>query len=65
MRRWLLLLAVFACAGAAGCKGSSLKGAGEECVASSECQAGLLCDFGQDPPVCAGEGTGDGDGDGT
>ncbi len=63
MTRWLLLLAL--AAAGAGCKGSSLKGAGEECVASSECQAGLLCDFGQNPPVCAGEGTGDGDGDGT
>ncbi len=42
-----------------GCGGASLKGAGEECVASSECAAGLVCDLGQSPPVCAGNVTPD------
>jgi hypothetical protein len=37
---------------AAGC-GKDLRAAGEECVASSQCQAGLVCDFGQTPHVCA------------
>ncbi len=35
-----------------GC-GKDLRAAGEECVASSQCQAGLACDFGQTPHVCA------------
>ena len=35
------------------CGGGSLKAAGEECVASSECAPGLLCDFGSSPRVCA------------
>jgi len=35
-----------------GCGGSALKGEGEECVASSECQAGLVCDLGENPSVC-------------
>ena len=42
-----------------GCGGSSLKEAGEECVASSECAAGLVCDLGHNPPVCAGNVTAD------
>lgn len=42
-----------------GCGGSSLKEAGEECVASSECAAGLVCDLGRNPPVCAGMTTAD------
>jgi hypothetical protein len=39
------------------CGGGALKGAGEECVASSECEPGLLCDFGSSPRVCAPTGT--------
>jgi len=35
------------------CGGGALKRAGEECVASSECEPGLLCDFGSSPRVCA------------
>ncbi|KAB2904413.1 MAG: hypothetical protein F9K40_06945 [Kofleriaceae bacterium] len=42
-----------------GCGGSALKEAGEECVASSECAAGLVCDLGASPPVCAGNVTAD------
>ncbi|HVK77176.1 MAG TPA: hypothetical protein VM734_27910 [Kofleriaceae bacterium] len=41
----------------AGCGGSSLKAVGEECVASSECADGLVCDLGQSPAVCAGNVT--------
>lgn len=36
-----------------------MKEAGEECVASSECAAGLVCDLGRSPPVCAGNVTAD------
>src|SRR5512134_832969 len=36
----------------AGC-GKDYKYAGDECVATSECAAGLVCDLGQDPAVCA------------
>jgi hypothetical protein len=42
-------LVVWACNGTTG----SLN-AGEACHSSSECAAGLVCDFGQSPPVCAG-----------
>ena len=52
-------LAWLAAAVLAGCGGSSLKEAGEECVASSECAAGLVCDLGRTPPVCAGNTTAD------
>lgn len=38
---------------AAACGGRELKAAGEECVATSECDDGLVCDFGQTPAVCA------------
>jgi hypothetical protein len=37
----------------AGCSEPELKAAGEPCVASAECAAGLLCDLGGTPPVCA------------
>lgn len=50
------LLAGWVVAGA-GCGDRVLKAAGEGCTASSECAAGLLCDFGQSPPVCAGNST--------
>src|SRR5262245_102479 len=38
----------------AGCSRAAAKQAGEECVASSECAPGLVCDLGAEPPVCAG-----------
>lgn len=41
----------------AGCGEPSLKASGETCRATSECGAGLLCDFASDPAVCAGEGS--------
>ena len=39
------------------CGGGSLKRAGETCSASSECAAGLICDDGKTPHVCAGMGS--------
>lgn len=45
---FLLVLAV----AAAGC-GKDYKYAGDECVATSECAPGLVCDLGQSPAVCA------------
>ncbi len=36
-----------------GCGGGSLKQAGEQCVSSSECDVGLVCDLGVTPHVCA------------
>lgn len=39
--------------GVLGCGGTTAKQLGEECVASSECADGLVCDFGRDPHVCA------------
>lgn len=56
MRRWLLGIAVAAALTAA-CSSRSLKAAGEQCTATSECGAGLTCDFGVDPPVCANSQT--------
>ena len=38
----------------AACGGATPKAAGEECVASSECADGLVCDLGRTPAVCAG-----------
>jgi hypothetical protein len=52
--RALAFLALLAAA--AGC-GKDYKYAGEECVATSECAPGLVCDLGQDPAVCAEFGT--------
>lgn len=37
----------------AACGGSSAKRNGESCFASSDCEAGLVCDMGRDPQVCA------------
>lgn len=52
--------AILIVAGAlAGCADPGLKAAGEACVASSECAAGLVCDLGGSPPVCAGHITTD------
>jgi hypothetical protein len=42
---------------AAAC-GADLKGAGDECFASSECGSGLLCNFAVDPPRCEPQGSG-------
>ena len=43
------VVGVWACGGGGG--GLSM---GEQCNASSQCAAGLVCDFAQTPPVCAG-----------
>jgi hypothetical protein len=68
MRRLFLSVAIVALGvgalGLAGCSKRSLKAAGAECNATSECEEGLTCDFGQDPPVCSTNQSGDGDGDG-
>jgi hypothetical protein len=53
VRRWAAASGLVALAIALACGASSLKGAGEVCVASSECGVGLLCDLGQSPPVCS------------
>jgi hypothetical protein len=53
------ILAALALATLTACGGSSLKEAGEECVGSSECAAGLVCDLGQTPAVCASNTTAD------
>jgi hypothetical protein len=53
----VLAIALSAGVGVAACGGTSLKAAGEECVAASECGAGLQCDFGSTPPVCSEEST--------
>lgn len=42
----------------AGCGEPAARLAGQTCVGTSECAAGLVCDFGQDPPVCASQGSG-------
>ena len=52
---FLAAAAIAAPAGFVACKGSGGLTAGEECHSSSECGAGLVCDFGQTPPVCASE----------
>jgi hypothetical protein len=36
-----------------GCSSDGLAAAGQPCTASAECGAGLLCDFGKTPHVCA------------
>ena len=53
MRGYLLWLAI----GAAACGGDSLKRAGESCSASSECDTGLLCNFGAEPHTCENMGS--------
>ena len=56
-RRRVVLTSVLAAvlASASACNGTagSLQ-AGETCHSSSECGAGLVCDFNVSPPVCAG-----------
>lgn len=60
----ILVAALALLAIAAGCNTRDLKASGAPCTATSECQEGLTCDFGQDPPTCASnQSGGDGDGD--
>ena len=47
-----VLIALSLCLAAGGCD-STLSGAGGPCSTSEECAAGLLCDFGKKPHVCA------------
>jgi len=47
-----LAFAVLVVAALAAC-GKEYKYLGDECRATSECAAGLVCDLGQDPAVCA------------
>lgn len=49
MYRLAIIVALLAVA----CGDRDLKVSGEECVATSECAAGLVCDFGQTPAVCS------------
>jgi hypothetical protein len=49
-----LVAALGAAAALWACKDSGGLAAGEECHGSSECGPGLVCDFGQTPPVCSG-----------
>ena len=53
--RWATLLAV--ALAIAACGGADLKRSGESCSASSECDRGLVCDFGREPHVCASTST--------
>lgn len=52
-----MLRGLILCCVLAGCGSSALKRAGESCTASSECDNGLLCDLGAQPPVCADKGS--------
>ena len=56
MRTYLVAVAFIV---GVGCGGVSLKEQGEECVASSECASGLVCDLGVSPSVCSGNVTAD------
>ncbi len=57
MHRVRPTLLITACAAlavpVASCADYTLKAQGEECFASSECEQGLLCDFGVSPHVCS------------
>jgi hypothetical protein len=59
LRRWTAVLVTLATAGvvAVACGGGGVKALGEACVSSTECDLGLVCDFGQDPAVCATNST--------
>lgn len=60
MRRYAAVVVVGMLAAALAvpsCGSPTPKAQGESCVASSECDVGLVCDFGQEPHVCAGMGT--------
>ena len=52
-----MLRGLILCCVLAGCGSTALKRAGESCTASSECDNGLLCDLGAQPPVCADKGS--------
>ena len=58
-RRAIVLALAFGAGLVTGCADPELKAAGQPCVASSECEAGLVCDLGGSPPVCAGHITTD------
>jgi hypothetical protein len=45
-RRWAAVVVLAVAAVAIACGSSSLKRTGESCNASSECDTGLICDFG-------------------
>ena len=55
------IFTILLAAASAACGDPSLKAAGQECFASSECAAGLTCDFGQTPAICADTQTRDRD----
>jgi hypothetical protein len=55
--RVLSLTLVAALGVAGGACGKEYRYEGDECVATSECAAGLVCDLGAVPHVCAGTGT--------
>jgi hypothetical protein len=58
LRRWAAVAVIVAVlVVVVACGGGSLKASGEECFASSECDQGLVCDFGRSPAVCASTGT--------
>jgi hypothetical protein len=56
LRRWAAIY-IIAAGAIVACSGGGLKGAGESCVASSECASGLICDFGHSPAQCAATST--------
>jgi len=51
--RWFCRFVALAVFASASCSDYSLKAEGQECYAASECEQGLLCDFGVSPPVCS------------
>lgn len=54
---WRLGLAVVWLLASSACTETSLLGEGAECVASSQCQTGLICDLAAEPSVCTTEGS--------
>jgi hypothetical protein len=60
MRARLLAFAISLVLGSSitACSTTDLKAEGEPCFASSECDVGLTCDFGSDPPVCRSQQSG-------
>ena len=48
-----IVATVFLCAPLFAACGDDLKSEGEECITSSECGPGLLCDTALSPPACA------------
>ncbi len=49
----LAFATLLALALAPACGADELASEGEECVAASQCDFGLVCDFAAEPPVCA------------